>query len=266
MNQKIYRQEALDRLSSPEQFDQLMPVTSPRGWIALAGAGLLLVVASLWAVLGTITVTVDGPGIFVRQGGVYSVTAADTGRVNTVEVRVGDEVRAGQALFHLDSSQPGGQQKVVSPREGRVLGINVRKYDSVEKGATLLTLEPLNVPLEAVLFIPATEGYQVNPGDPARVAAGGKGEQGGRLRGRVRRASRYPADRATLLRILRNEGLADQVSRSGPCLIVVVELDEPLDETGLYSGAPCHAHIVVATKRPISLVLPLGLVMGFDHG
>ena len=36
MNQKIYRQEALDRLQSPDQFDQLMPLTNLRGWIALA--------------------------------------------------------------------------------------------------------------------------------------------------------------------------------------------------------------------------------------
>ena len=38
----IFRKVALERLSSPEQLDQLMQVTSPKGWLALAGLGALL--------------------------------------------------------------------------------------------------------------------------------------------------------------------------------------------------------------------------------
>src|SRR5689334_18500041 len=99
MNQKIYRQEALDRLSSPEQFDQLMPLTSPRGWIALAAAALLLLVAGLWAFLGTITVTVEGEGILTRAGGVRTVTAAGPAQVKGIDVKVGDKVKAGDTLL-----------------------------------------------------------------------------------------------------------------------------------------------------------------------
>ena len=33
----IFRQAALDRLSSPEQLDRVMRVTDPKGWIALSG-------------------------------------------------------------------------------------------------------------------------------------------------------------------------------------------------------------------------------------
>jgi len=35
----IFRQAALDRLSSPEQLDRLMQVTLPTGWIALVAPG-----------------------------------------------------------------------------------------------------------------------------------------------------------------------------------------------------------------------------------
>ena len=42
MQNKLFRKVALERLSSPEQLDQMMTVTSLRGWIALAAAIFLI--------------------------------------------------------------------------------------------------------------------------------------------------------------------------------------------------------------------------------
>ena len=282
MNQKIYRQEALDRLSSPDQFDQLMPLTSPRGWIALTAAGLLLVAALLWAIFGTITVTVDGEGAFTRPGGVRTVTATGVGRVRDIAVKVGQPVAAGQTLLRLAPSEKNGKSgvEVVSPVAGRALAVSVRERDLVKKGTALVTIEPLDAPLEAVLFVPASEdAYLIKPDSRVRVVRGNsKGEKGGHVNGRVKSVSRYPVDNETLLRVLQNEAWADQVMRSGPCLQVVVSLDDgdrfegdgsgpgtmPLPD--LYSGAPCRAHIVVDRMRPIGLVLPFGFLAGAGHG
>lgn len=51
---KIYRKAALDRLSSPDQFDQLMRVTGPRSWIVLAALLLGLVVLLAWGIFGRV--------------------------------------------------------------------------------------------------------------------------------------------------------------------------------------------------------------------
>ncbi|MFL6291034.1 MAG: NHLP bacteriocin system secretion protein, partial [Thermoanaerobaculia bacterium] len=59
----IFRKVALERLSSPEQLDQLMQVTSPRGWLALGAFGTLLNTALGWAELGTIPTDATGEGI-----------------------------------------------------------------------------------------------------------------------------------------------------------------------------------------------------------
>jgi hypothetical protein len=275
MPQKIYRQEALDRLSSPDQFDQLMPLTSPRAWIALGAAGLLLVAAALWAVFGTITVSVDGEGLFTRPGGVRLVSAPDNGRVRAVSVEVGQKVQKGQPLLRIASSMGGETaQEVASPIAGRILAVSVRVNDNVKQGATLITLEPLEAALEAILFVPASEdAYLIKPGNSVRLLRGsGKGGKGFAVYGTVRSASRYPIDGETLLRVLQSESWVDQVSRSGPCLQVVVELEDepapPAEEElpELYSGAPCHAHIVVQRKRPISLVLPFfGVLARLGH-
>lgn len=66
MSRDIFRKEALERLYSPEQLDRLMPITNPRGWLALAGIGLFLLAAILWGFFGSIPLTVEGHGALVR--------------------------------------------------------------------------------------------------------------------------------------------------------------------------------------------------------
>ncbi|MGA1194869.1 MAG: hypothetical protein ACO36I_00070 [Candidatus Latescibacterota bacterium] len=44
---QIFRQAALDRLSSPDQLDQLMRVTTPKGWIALMALCSVLLAATI---------------------------------------------------------------------------------------------------------------------------------------------------------------------------------------------------------------------------
>ena len=50
----LFRKSALEKLSSPEQLDVTMQVTSPMGWITLAGISVLLVFATVWSIVGSI--------------------------------------------------------------------------------------------------------------------------------------------------------------------------------------------------------------------
>ena len=48
----IFRKEALERLSSPEQLDQLMKIVTPRSWLPLVTLGGLLGMGLLWSFFG----------------------------------------------------------------------------------------------------------------------------------------------------------------------------------------------------------------------
>lgn len=61
----IFRKEALERLSSPEQLDQLMQIVTPRSWLPLSALGLLLTCGLVWSFLGRIPVTTTGQGVLV---------------------------------------------------------------------------------------------------------------------------------------------------------------------------------------------------------
>ena len=44
----IFRKVALERLSSPEQLDQMVQVTNPKGWLALTGLGAIVGGLAIW--------------------------------------------------------------------------------------------------------------------------------------------------------------------------------------------------------------------------
>ncbi len=95
---KIFRKVSLERLSSPEQLDQLMQVTNPRGWLALGALVLLILIASVWSVFGSIPTEASGEGILIRRGGVSSLVANGSGQVEEMRVTVGDEIVRGQVV------------------------------------------------------------------------------------------------------------------------------------------------------------------------
>ncbi len=97
----IFRKVALERLSSPEQLDQLLQVTDPRGWLALAGLSALLVGGLGWGVWGSIPTEARGEGILLRQGGVSDLVSAATGQVSEVLVGVGDTLAKGQPVARI---------------------------------------------------------------------------------------------------------------------------------------------------------------------
>ncbi|HYO12030.1 MAG TPA: NHLP bacteriocin system secretion protein [Thermoanaerobaculia bacterium] len=97
----IFRKVALERLSSPEQLDQLMQVTTPKGWLALIGLGALLLTALGWGVFGSIPTEATGEGILLRRGGVSNIVAAENGQVEEILVGVGDVLEKGQVVARI---------------------------------------------------------------------------------------------------------------------------------------------------------------------
>ncbi len=272
MSRQIFRKEALERLASPEQLDQLMQLTGPRSWLALGALGLLLLLALLWGIFGTIATTVDGQGVLLRRGGVTTVEAPAAGVVTGLLVHTGDRVKKGQELLRLAPEGSGSPavSPVSSPFAGRVLEWATHRGDRVKKGAGLVVLEPLDEHLEAVLYVPVGVGYRVRPGMEVQLTpANVRKNEFGYLLGRVKSAAKFPATRTGLVRRLQNDELANSLAGAGPSLEVVVELvPDRATKSGyewssargtgveLYSGTPCRGLITVGEQRPIQLLLP----------
>ena len=112
---ELFRKSALEKLSSPEQLDRLMTVTSPRAWIALCGIGVLLLYTLIWSIFGQIPDKVAGTGILIRGGAIYDVVAVGSGRISEIKVNPGDIVSAGEVI--ATASSPELQLKAKNLRE-----------------------------------------------------------------------------------------------------------------------------------------------------
>lgn len=102
-NKELFRQVALKRLSSPEELDSLMQVTSPQGWLALAGIAVLLASVGVWSVAGRVPTKLMGQQcILVKNGGVNILTTSASGRLSDLAVEAGDTVARGQIIGRLE--------------------------------------------------------------------------------------------------------------------------------------------------------------------
>ena len=111
----IFRKEALDQLSSPEQLEQLLEVTTRKAWVSLYTIAGALVAILLWSVFGQIPITVDGSGIFVYPRRVVSFQSPAPGQVVSIDVNVGDFVDKGDVIGTLnqpDLAQELDQERV----------------------------------------------------------------------------------------------------------------------------------------------------------
>jgi HlyD family secretion protein len=102
---RIFRQEALERLSSPEQLDQMMQVVNPKHWLALVTFVVLVIITLIWAWIGRLPTTVTGQGVLIYPRKVVDVQSPASGRLKTLSVRVGDVVRTGDVLGLIDQAE-----------------------------------------------------------------------------------------------------------------------------------------------------------------
>lgn len=93
MSSKLYRKAALDRMSSPEQIDRLINVTSAKAWLVLVTLCVFLAAAIAWGFLGELPTRVQGNGILLTEGGrVFEAVAPSDGTVSELTVEIGDQV------------------------------------------------------------------------------------------------------------------------------------------------------------------------------
>ena len=101
----IFRKVSLDRLSSPEQLDQKLVVVSPTGWAALIALTLLIMAALAWGIFGSISNTVQGGGILMYEGGIYTISSHTSGQVSEVLAHAGDQLEKGQVIAEVSVNE-----------------------------------------------------------------------------------------------------------------------------------------------------------------
>ncbi len=110
MKKQVFRKVSLERLSSPEQLDELMQITTSRGWIALIALACILVTVLIWGLYGEIPTKVMGSGMLIRSGGVFDIVSLGNGQITDILVQSGEQVKKGQVIVNI--AQPALMLKI----------------------------------------------------------------------------------------------------------------------------------------------------------
>jgi HlyD family secretion protein len=101
---KLFRPKGLDRVSSPDNLERLMPVTPAWDWLLIAAAGTLLLLFVGWAIAGTVPTTVDGRGVILQPSQVMQAQTSAAGRILTLRVKAGDRITQGALVATIDQA------------------------------------------------------------------------------------------------------------------------------------------------------------------
>jgi HlyD family secretion protein len=138
----LFRKQALERSSSPERLDQIMQVVSPMKWLPLAALGTLVAAGVTWSIVGRIPITVDGKGVLVYPSKVVGFEFPTAGKLQSLNVHVGDLVQKGQVLGTIDQSD---LQKQLQQQRGKLSDL-----ESQNQNATSLQGQRSQLDLNAI--------------------------------------------------------------------------------------------------------------------
>ncbi len=98
MSSPIFRRAALERLSSPEELDQVVTISIGGAWAALTAILLLCAAAVVWAMMADLPTTASGSGMVAGTGGVLNVVSRGSGIVRSIDVAIGQHLDANQVV------------------------------------------------------------------------------------------------------------------------------------------------------------------------
>lgn len=98
-NKELFRKRAIERLSSPEQLDTIMQITSPAGWVALIGIFVIISAVIVWSILGQIPDKVYARGMILKN--LHEIVSDFKGRVTELKVKENDFVEFNEVVANV---------------------------------------------------------------------------------------------------------------------------------------------------------------------
>jgi HlyD family secretion protein len=159
---------------------------------------------------------------------------------------------------------------VVTPISGEVVEEKIYAGSLIAAGAPVISVQPDNDQVIAVIFVPSVLATDVKAGMDAEISPStAKREEFGFIRGKVTFVAHYPATTAGMMTLLENDALVASLGRSGMVTEMDIALERSPDtpsgfrwsssrgpETQVTAGTLCSAQIITRSQKPISLVFP----------
>lgn len=220
---ELYRKASLERISSPDQLDTMLKISSPVSWLALIGATLIVVVTVIWAFIGRIPMTVTSAGIVAAPDGTNAVYSNAAGNVTKVFVAPGDKIYENDVLMEIETER-GEQVQVISDQVGFVSQIIRPEGSAITQNSEVVRVSPNTQAQQVVVcYVPTTDAQKISRGDYAYVSLSSSDSKSyGHMVGRVINIDAGAAASTAMNNVLGSENnLSNAFSSDGKAVTAV---------------------------------------------
>lgn len=167
---ELYRKSSLERISSPDQLDTMLKISSPMSWLALAGATMIVVITIIWAFIGRIPMTVTTTGIVTSPDGTNAVYSNTAGTVTKVFVARGDKIYEKDVLMEVETDRKETVQ-ILSDQVGFVGEIVAPEGSIITPNSEVLRLSPNTDSHQVVVcYVLTADAQKIKRGDNAYIS------------------------------------------------------------------------------------------------
>lgn len=263
----LYRKSSLERISSPEQLDKVLKVTTPLSWLVLIGVTLIVLVTVIWSVVGTIPVTITTKGIVSSHVGSNAVYIEETGTVVSVRVRVGEDLHLGDPVMTYKNSS-NEIVIVYSDQVGTVTSLAVKNGDTMNPGSEIIRVTPSAAGSQIVVcYVPLAQAKKLERGMKVNVTLDSQDSQSyGNMVARIINIDAYAASTTGMSSVIGSgNNLESTFTKEGAVVSVACELYPDSDTVSGYywsndkgasvavtNGSLVTAKIVTEEVKPIT--------------
>ena len=129
MGNRLFRQQAIDTLESPDRINDYIQVSSPSFYVWMTAILICVISICVWAFNTSVNDFVKIKGIAFPHEKIMHVSAPLGGRITQVFVQKGDKVKVGDILLRYRSEN--GIHELRSNVEGTVLNHKIQQEEII---------------------------------------------------------------------------------------------------------------------------------------
>lgn len=273
---QLFRKSSIEKLSSPEQLDKSIIVTSPMSWIALIGVALIVVCFFVWAFCGSMPSTMDARGII--SNGVYtnSVYSEYAGKITEICVAEGENISK-EAVICKVTDENGDVHPISATDDCIITKQLIQVGDTVNYSDEIFGISPVSSKDSfAVFFVGIEQLPSIHSGMEVIVNMPAFDNQKyGHMKGTIVNIDAFASSENSIRRIIgNNEDVIDYLGTMAQPVAAVTCVLEKDDSSvnGLFwsneagenltvsIGSVVNVKVVVNESAPITKLIP-----GFDN-
>lgn len=165
----LYRKSSLEKLSNPDQLDQMIKISSPLSWLALLSVLLIIIATVVWAFVGTLPTTETVNGIITGADSSCAVFAESAGVIDKYYKQSGDVVTVGEAIADVMQGD-GTSDTIYAGVDGKLSCTLFEEGASVYAGTEIARITPSNMGDQLlVCYVPLTSSMKYEEGMVVKV-------------------------------------------------------------------------------------------------